>query len=168
MPTQTTKSEIFKKGKIHDVVVYPLKKFVDERGWLAELFRCDEIAEEFYPAMAYISVTEPNFQRGPHEHIDQADLFCFIGTGNFKLRLWDNREKSPTYRHIMTMYVGADNPQAVIIPKGIVHAYKNISATEKGIVINCPNRLFMGKERREEVDEIRHEDDSDTIFIMEG
>jgi hypothetical protein len=29
--------------------------------------------------MAYISVTEPNVQRGPHEHVDQADLFCFIG-----------------------------------------------------------------------------------------
>ena len=45
----------------------------------------------------------------------------------------------------MTMFVGADNPQAVIIPKGVVHAYKNVSTTEKGMVINCPNRLFMGE-----------------------
>jgi len=167
---QSSKAEvftIFTKGKIHDVVVYPLKKYVDERGWLAELFRRDEIAEEFYPAMAYISVTEPNFQRGPHEHTEQADLFCFIGTGNFKLRLWDNREDSPTFRCRMTIYVGADNPQAVIIPKGIVHAYKNVSATEKGVVINCPNRLFMGEGKSGEIDEIRHEDDPDTIFTME-
>ena len=167
MQTQATKNEIFTKGKIHDVVVYPLKKYVDERGWLAELFRRDEIAEEFYPAMAYISVTEPNFQRGPHEHTEQADLFCFIGTGNFKLRLWDNREDSPTFRCRMTIYVGADNPQAVIIPKGIVHAYKNVSLTEKGVVINCPNRLFMGEGKSGEIDEIRHEDDPDTIFTME-
>jgi dTDP-4-dehydrorhamnose 3,5-epimerase len=159
--------EIFTKGKIHDVVVYPLRKFVDERGWLAELFRHDELAEEFYPAMAYISVTEPNVQRGPHEHIEQADLFCFIGTGNFKLRLWDNRADSPTFKNVMTLFVGADNPQAVIIPKGVVHAYKNVSATEKGMVINCPNRLFMGAGKREEIDEIRHEDDPDTIFRMD-
>lgn len=167
MQIRASKKEIFTNGKIHDVVVYPLKKYVDERGWLAELFRHDEIAEEFYPAMAYISVTEPNFQRGPHEHVEQADLFCFIGTGNFKLRLWDNREDSPTFRRLMTIYVGADNPQAVIIPKGVVHAYKNVSATEKGVVINCPNRLFMGAGKREEIDEIRHEDDPETIFAME-
>ena len=159
--------DIFTKGKIHDVVVYPLRKFVDERGWLAELFRHDEIAEEFYPAMAYISVTEPLVQRGPHEHAEQADLFCFIGAGNFKLRLWDNRKNSPTYQNVMTMFVGADNPQAIIVPVGVAHAYKNVSTTEKGIVINCPNRLFMGESKKAEIDEIRHEDNPDTVFIME-
>lgn len=165
---QTSKAEShFIKGKIQDVVVYPLKKFVDERGWLAELFRHDEIMEEFYPAMAYISVTEPLVQRGPHEHVDQADLFCFIGSGNFKLRLWDNRQDSPTFNYIMTLYVGADNPQAVIVPKGVVHAYKNVSTTEKGVVINCPNRLFMGEGKKEEIDEIRHEDDPNTIYTMD-
>ena len=164
----TAKEQIlFTNGKIQDVVVYPLKKFVDERGWLAELFRHDELAEEFYPQMAYISVTEPLFQRGPHEHIDQADLFCFIGSGNFKLRLWDNREDSPTFRFMMTMFVGADDPRAVIIPKGVVHAYKNVSKTEKGVVINCPNRLFMGEGKKQEIDEIRHEDDPNTVFRMD-
>jgi len=156
----------FTRGKIQDVVIYPLKKFVDERGWLCELFRHDDLAEEFYPAMAYISVTEANTQRGPHEHIEQADLFCFLGASNFKLRLWDNRTDSPTYRNVMTLFVGADNPQAVIIPKGVVHAYKNIGA-EKGVVINCPNRLYMGAGKRETIDEIRHEDDPDTIFRID-
>lgn len=159
--------QIFAKGKIQDVVVYPLKKFVDERGWLAELFRHDELAAEFYPAMAYISVTEPLVQRGPHEHVDQADLFCFIGTGNFKLRMWDNRADSPTYRYMMTLFVGADNPQAIIVPKGVVHAYKNVSAAERGVVINCPNRLFMGEGKKDSVDEIRHEDDPDTIYRID-
>ncbi|MCA1590123.1 MAG: hypothetical protein LC734_06975 [Acidobacteria bacterium] len=64
--------DIFTQGKIQDVVVYPLKKFVDERGWLAELFRHDQLTEEFYPAMAYISISEPLVQCGPHEHADQA------------------------------------------------------------------------------------------------
>lgn len=153
----------FVKGKIQDVVVYPIKKFVDERGWLAELFRHDEIGEEFYPAMAYISVTEPDVQRGPHEHVEQADLFCFLGTSNFKMRMWDNREDSPTFRNVMTLFVGANNPQAVIVPKGVVHAYKNVGS-EKGMVINCPNRLFMGENKQSEIDEIRHEDEPNTIF----
>ncbi len=165
MQTVKVKTQ-FTKGKINDVVVYPLKKFVDERGWLCELFRHDEIKEEFYPAMAYISITEPQVTRGPHEHTEQADLFCFFGTSNFKLVMWDNRENSATFKNMMTLFVGADNPQAVIIPKGIVHAYKNIGS-EKGMVINCPNRLFMGEGKAVEIDEIRHEDDPDTIFRME-
>lgn len=159
-------NNLFTKGKIKDVVVYPLRKFVDERGWLAELFRHDELTEEFYPTMAYISVTEPNVRRGPHEHVDQADLFCFIGASNFKMRLWDNRETSESYRNVMTLFVGADNPQAVIVPKGVVHGYQNVGSVA-GMVINCPNRLFMGEGKKEEIDEIRHEDDPDTIFRME-
>ena len=158
--------EQFQTGKIHDVVVRPLRKFNDSRGWLSELFRHDELAAEFFPAMAYISSTNPGVTRGPHEHVDQADLFCFFGPSNFKLRLWDNRSDSPTYCHVMTLIAGADNPQAVIVPKGIVHAYQNIGAID-GIVINCPNRLYMGEHRQENIDEIRHEDDPETIFQID-
>jgi len=35
------------------------------------------------------------------------------------------------------------------------------------MVINCPNRLYAGQGRQEKVDEIRHEDDSDTVFRMD-
>ncbi|MBA3442671.1 MAG: dTDP-4-dehydrorhamnose 3,5-epimerase family protein [Pyrinomonadaceae bacterium] len=156
----------FKSGAIRDVAVRDMRKFVDERGWLAEIFRHDEMAEEFHPQMVYISSTEPHTTRGPHEHREQADLFCFIGPSNFKLRMWDNRPDSETYRHMMTFFVGIDNPKAVIIPKGVVHAYRNVGHVA-GIIINCPNRLFMGEGRREEVDEIRHEDDPHTIFRMD-
>lgn len=156
----------FIDAPIHDVVIYALKKYYDDRGWLAELFRHDEIAEEFYPVMAYISVTEPGVQRGPHEHVDQADLFCFIGPGNFEMGMWDNRKDSPTYNHKMAFVAGEDNPQAVIVPKGVVHTYKNISDSQKGVVINCPNRLYMGEGKKTPVDEIRHEDDPNTIFVL--
>jgi dTDP-4-dehydrorhamnose 3,5-epimerase len=46
-----------------------------------------------------------------------------------------------------------------------VHAYQNVGEFD-GIVINCPNRLYMGQGRSEQVDEIRHEDDPETIFRM--
>jgi dTDP-4-dehydrorhamnose 3,5-epimerase len=164
--TKLSEETQFTEGEIQDVVVYALKKFYDGRGWLAELFRHDEIEKEFYPAMAYISLTEPQVQRGPHEHVEQADLFCFLGPGNFTLRMWDNRAGSPTYNNRMTLTAGEDNPQAVIVPKGVVHAYKNISDSQKGMVINCPNCLYMGERKNEPIDEIRHEDDPDTIYTM--
>ena len=156
----------FTPGEIKDVFVYSLKKYNDERGWLAELFRLDELESEFYPVMSYISFTKPGVQRGPHEHVDQADLFCFLGPSTFKLRLWDNRKDSPTYNNVMTLLVGEDDAKAVVVPKGVAHGYKNVGAVD-GMVINCPNRLYMGEGKREPIDEIRHEDDPDTIYQME-
>jgi dTDP-4-dehydrorhamnose 3,5-epimerase len=167
-PSQGTNKEAvaFERGEIEGVVVRELRKFPDDRGWLAELFRHDELDPEFHPRMAYTSVTHPGVQRGPHEHVGQADYFCFIGPSNFKLRMWDNREDSPTYRRVMTLVVGEDDPTAVLVPKGVVHAYRNVGDLP-GVVINCPNRLYRGESRREEIDEIRHEDDPDTIYRME-
>lgn len=162
----STATTSFIAGDIEGVVVYPLKKYDDDRGWLAELFRSDEIDAEFFPAMAYISYTKPGVQRGPHEHVDQADLFCFIGPSTFNLRVWDMRPDSPTYRNMMSLNVGADDPTAVIVPKGVVHGYKNIGDLD-GMVINCPNRLYMGKRKSEPIDEIRHEDEPNSIFSMD-
>lgn len=155
----------FSEGEIKGVVVRKLKKFPDDRGWLTELFRKDEMDAEFLPAMAYISSTNPGVTRGPHEHWDQADYFCFIGPSNFKLRVWDNRKNSETFGSMMTMVVGEDNPAAVLIPAGVVHGYKNVGEKD-GIVINCPNRLYAGDGRKEEVDEIRHEDDGESTFVL--
>src|ERR1051325_4246440 len=111
-PVQTL--NMFREAEIKDVIVRDLRKFRDERGWLSELFRRDDVAEEFFPVMAYISSTKPTVTRGPHEHFGQAGLFCFLGPSNFKLRMWDNRADSDTYRHMMTLVVGADDPKFVI------------------------------------------------------
>ena len=157
--------ERFSEGAIEGVVVRKLKRFFDDRGWLTELFRHDELEEEFFPAMSYISSTNPGVARGPHEHRDQVDLFCFIGPSNFKLRVWDNRKDSATFGSVMTMVVGEDDPAAVLIPAGVVHGYQNVGEVD-GIVINCPNRLYAGAGRKEEVDEIRHENSDESIFIL--
>ena len=159
-------SELFKVGEINGVIIRDLRRFTDSRGWLAELFRHDELDAEFYPVMAYTSSTDPGVTRGPHEHVDQADLFCFIGPSNFKLRLWDNRAGSDTFNNVFTLVAGEDNPKSVLIPKGVVHAYRNVGLVP-GIVFNCPNRLYMGAGKKDEIDEIRHEDDPQTVYRME-
>ena len=148
---------MFKEGPVDGVEVRPLKRFSDERGWLVELFRSDELEEKLFPRMSYLSVTKPGIARGPHEHIDQIDYFCFVGPSHFKVYLWDNRDGSKTYRNRMTVIVGEENPSIVIVPENVVHAYKNIGDID-GLVINCPNRLFMGEGKKEPIDEIRYED----------
>jgi dTDP-4-dehydrorhamnose 3,5-epimerase len=156
----------YKKGKIHDVTVKPLAKFLDERGWLAEMFRSDELTAEIMPVMSYISMTQPGVARGPHEHVDQTDYFCFIGPANFKVYLWDSRPSSPTYGAKQVIYAGIDFPMAVIVPPGVVHAYKNVSQ-ECGIVFNAPNRLYAGVGKKQPVDEIRHEESATAQFDLD-
>ena len=157
---------MFTDGPIDGVVFKPLKQYADPRGWLVELFRDDELSPNDRPRMGYVSETLPGVARGPHEHVDQSDYFLFLGPGDFKLYLWDAREASPTFRRRVAVVVGQSNRQAVLIPPGVVHAYKNVGETP-GWVINCPNRLYAGEGRKQPVDEIRHVADPDTIYVLD-
>ena len=156
----------FRNGEIDDVVIKDLSKHTDSRGWLSELFRSDEVSKEFLPVMCYVSSTEPDVARGPHEHRDQADYFCFLGPSTFCITLWDNRKGSHTFGNKMVIEAGQQQPRMMIIPAGVVHAYKNIGAVS-GWVINLPNRLYAGEGRKEPIDEIRHEIDPESPFIID-
>lgn len=133
-----------------EVISWPLKKYEDERGWLCELFRTDE---GFRPEMGYVSMTLPGVSRGPHEHVHQTDLFFFMG--KFKVYLW---HKGARETRIL-------DHTALIVPPGVVHAYKNIG--EAALVYNFPDKLYKGPGRKDPVDEIRHEDDPNTIYVLD-
>lgn len=156
----------FKKDEIDGVIITPLKKYADKRGFLVETFRIDSLPENLKPEMSYVSYTEPEVTRGPHEHKYQTDIFSFIGPCNFKVKLWDNRKDSKTYGNFIEINAGEDNPVTLIVPPGVVHGYKNISSTNPGMVLNYPDKLFKGWDKKEEIDEIRHEDDADSEFRL--
>lgn len=130
----------------------------DQRGWLGEIIRADET--KLKPLMTYISLTKPSLVRGPHEHREQTDFFCFIG--RFRLYLWDNRKTSSTYKDHKTVDI-SDIPTIAVVPPGIVHAYKNIG-NNNGFVLNLPDRLYRGPGKNEPVDEIRYENDLSSPF----
>jgi dTDP-4-dehydrorhamnose 3,5-epimerase len=152
-------------GPIEGCVVQPLTKFADERGWLAEFFRHDELSEALHPAMGYLSLTYPGVARGPHEHADQTDLFVFF-SGTFRLYLWDARAGSPTRGRRQRIEVGESEPTVAIVPPGVVHAYRNVGRSD-ALIMNCPNRLYAGYGKKEPVDEIRHEDQAGSPFILD-
>lgn len=189
--TQQLKSDyrgMFRDGDIEGVFIKKMETYADNRGWLGELFRKDDailsliqgsfrtqadcslerVAEEtprrtkFYPAMSYISITNPDVVRGPHEHREQTDYFCFLG--KFRLCLWDNRMDSPTHKN-KKLLEDADR-LIVVVPPGVVHAYKN-TGKEDAIILNFPDRLYGGWNREEKVDEIRYEDDAESPFKIE-
>ena len=150
------------KEVIPGVFVRELGKNSDARGWLAELYRDDELPEGFEPTMGYLSVTKPGVARGPHEHRHQTDGFVFL-SGTFRLYLWETRDGLG--EKAVTMDVGDHAPIFVTVPPGVVHAYKNIGDGE-AFVLNFPNRLYAGWGKKEPVDEIRHEDDTDSRFLL--
>lgn len=155
----------FKKGEIEGVIIEKLIRFSDERGFLVETFRIDNLTDNLQPLMSYVSYTKPGIARGPHEHLKQTDIFCFIGPGNFMIKLWDNRKESKTFGCCIEIIGGEDNPIRVIVPPRVVHGYKNISKKADGVVLNYPDKLFRGWGRKEEVDEIRHEDAGDEFYL---
>jgi dTDP-4-dehydrorhamnose 3,5-epimerase len=165
-PTDDGAKAMFESGPIEGVVFKPLARHADDRGWLIECFRSDELPTANLPLMTYVSATLPGTARGPHDHAEQSDYFAFIGPGELKLYLWDGRKGSPTFGNRQTVIVGESNRQAVIIPPGVVHAYKNVGQVPAWVV-NCPNRLYAGHGRREPVDEIRYEKQADSPYVLD-
>lgn len=139
---------------IPGVMIRSLRRFVDQRGWLVEMFRDDELPEGFQPVMGYVSLTHPNVARGPHEHRKQSDGFVFL-SGRFEVTLWENRPDYPKSKMVIT--AGEENPIFMIVPPGVVHAYRNVGP-EDGVVLNFPDQLYAGWGKQEPVDEIRHEE----------
>jgi len=158
-------TQTWTEGLITGVTIAPFSVFKDDRGWLAELFRSDMMSSELYPEMGYLSATFPGKERGPHEHVSQTDRFGFFH-GTYRLFLWDSRKGSSTEGVRYVADVGASNQVVVSIPPGVVHAYKNIG-DDAAFVLNFPNQLYAGKDRKEPVDEIRHEDLPNSPFSLD-
>lgn len=148
------------------VVFKEIKRHTDQRGWLAELFRRDELPSASFPVMGYISMTRPGRSRGPHEHKQQTDFFFMLGPSPFRIFLWDNRKGSKTYMDSFQFETDGGNIVAVTIPPGVVHGYKNIGSTD-GLVFNAPDQLYAGENRAGPIDEMRYEDQPESKFKMD-
>jgi len=146
---------------INGVIVKELKKYEDDRGYLIEIYRRDEI--DLGVAMSYLSMTLPGVARGPHEHVYQTDYFIFPGAGDFTLYLWDKRANSTTFGEKIEMTVGASFPCTVIVPPGVVHGYKCVSDVP-AMSINFPDKLYKGVNKQDEIDEVRWEQDVNSPY----
>lgn len=149
---------------INGVIISELKKYEDDRGYLIELYRRDEV--DLGVAMSYLSVTLPGIARGPHEHVYQTDYFIFPGSGDFNLYLWDRRKDSTTYGEKIEMTVGESYPCTVTVPPGVVHGYKCISS-DSALSINFPDKLYKGVAKKDEIDEIRWEKDANSPYKID-
>lgn len=166
----------YDKGKIHDVVTEPLVVYADGRGSLVEMWRMDEsrygksfmepdgeqndkvnLGKEYDgPVMSYLSWTKPGAVRGFHVHERQVDHFHFAGPGLFKVVLFDGRENSPSKGVLMEIFAGTNRPTYVKVPTMVFHGYKNVGL-EMGLVVNFPDSLFAGWNKKFKIDEKRYD-----------
>lgn len=138
---------------IDGVIVKPLKRLLDERGYLMEILRSDEeLFQKF--GQAYISACFPGMIKAWHCHEHQFDHFCCV-QGNLKVGLYDDREGSPTRGTADTIVIGVLNPALVRIPPYVWHGFMAVG-TETAVVLNLPtepyNRLQPDELRRPALD----------------
>jgi dTDP-4-dehydrorhamnose 3,5-epimerase len=130
----------------------------DGRGRTVELFRNDD-ESPINLSMGYASITNPGVSRGPHKHKFQTDNFAFI-EGMVYLKLWNNGCSIP-----YTIILGLDRPALVTIEPGVIHGYTNMGILPV-IIMNFPDRLYKGEDKQCDVDEVRYENNPESLYKM--
>lgn len=108
-----------RRGAIHEVAIFPLKKIVNERGGLMELQRNDD---PHFPGFGqlYITYTKPGVTKAWYRHHRQFDQIALIH-GEVLLVLCDGRPDSPTAGVVQEIHITEDRPKLVQIPTGLWH-----------------------------------------------
>ena len=120
--------------KIEGVIIKPLRKIPDERGYIAHMLRCDDpIFENF--GEIYFSAVYPGVIKGWHLHKEMTLNYAVI-QGMIKLVLYDDREDSTTRGHLIELFLGDENYCLVKIPPKIWNGFKGIG-NKTAIVANC-------------------------------
>ncbi len=105
---------------IKDLVINKLDIKKDERGWLAEILRKENLSKQKEFGQILITVAKPGVTKGNHYHTNKQEWFCVI-RGKGKLILKEN--SSGINQEII---MGEENMVAVKIPKNVTHSIQNI------------------------------------------
>ena len=119
---------------IDGVKVTPLRQFLDERGKVMHMLKCND--ENFHGfGEIYFSCVYPGIIKGWHMH-KRMILNYAVPYGNIKFVLYDDRPDSHTRGTIEELFIGPDNYQLVTVPPMIWNGFKGIGS-EMSIVANC-------------------------------
>lgn len=133
---------------IQGVEIKPLKRHVDERGYVMEILRRDE---DFFRqfGQAYVSACFAGIVKAWHCHQIQHDYFCCL-SGNLKVGLYDDRGDSPTQGQTQTVVIGELNPAVICIPPFVWHGFTAVGG-QTAVVLNLPTEVY----RADQPDELR-------------
>ena len=119
---------------INGVVVKPLRRIPDERGFVMHMLRADDPEFEKFGEI-YFSTAYPGVIKGWHQH-NEMTLNYAVVVGMIKLVLYDDREGSSTQGEIQELFIGQENYQLVKIPPKVWNGFKAIGL-HLTILANC-------------------------------
>ena len=105
---------------IKGLIINKLDVKSDERGWLAEILRKENLRGKNDFGQILITVAKPDVTKGNHYHKRKHEWFCAI-RGRGKLLL-----KDVTSDECQEVLMGDENMVAVKIPPNVIHAIQNI------------------------------------------
>ena len=105
----------------------------DDRGWLAEIFRPEDVGKTF--GQVLVTTAKPGQTKGNHYHKRKREWYCVVKGRGF-LIVVDRKTGKKT-----ELEMGDNNMVAVEIPKGSLHAINNIGRSEM-ILIAYTNESF--------------------------
>lgn len=120
---------------MNGVKIKKLSVIPDERGWLMEILRCDDVFFENF-GQVYLTTAYPGVVKAWHYHKKQTDNFTCIH-GMMKVVLYDARTDSSTFRGLMELFIGERNPILISVPPGVYHGFKGIG-TETAYFLSIP------------------------------
>ncbi len=124
---------------IEGVKTKNLKVIPDERGFLMEILRSDDVFFKKF-GQVYLTVVYPGVVKGWHYHKRQTDHFCVV-KGMVKVVMYDQRSESKTNKEVNEFFIGQNNPVLLVIPPYVLHGMKGIG-NELGYLINCPSEPY--------------------------
>lgn len=145
-----------KTSKIYLVEIHPLRKIINNRGYLMEIQRYDDFNFPGF-GQAYITCTTPGIIKAWYRHERQTDQITVI-KGSLLLALYDERDDSPTCGYIQEIKISDAEPLLVKIPSGVWHGFM-ADASEDVLVLH----LNTAPWNIEKPDEDRLPLDSDRI-----
>lgn len=132
------KKDYGKPMPIAGVEVFPLQRFVDDRGLFLEIFRgrvthpgsegLASFSTGFTVAqLNYSLVTATDHIKGLHFHLHQEDIWFCPPPFKLKAVLLDLRRESPTAGGTQTVILGDGRDALLRIPAGIAHGYRPLT-----------------------------------------
>jgi len=119
---------------IDGVVVKPLRRIPDERGFIMHMLRKDDPDFEEFGEI-YFSSVYPGAIKAWHLHKEMTLNYAVV-VGMIKLVLYDDRDDSPTKGELQELYIGRENYQLVKVPPFVWNGFKGYG-DEMSILANC-------------------------------
>ena len=126
---------------IEGVRVRDLTVHLDGRGEVTELWSRPWVADGLSEvAHVYQSATDLGVVKCWHLHAVHTDQFT-VTRGKLQVSLVDLRDDSPSFGHVNTVFLGSLRPRLLLIPPGVMHGWKALSAPEV-LVVNFQSHVF--------------------------